>query len=77
MSKHQSEPKRKRGRPVKYTMPEKINAAYEAEAETWEAQAEMFVRVAAGFVLLDAWETASRQWEMNQKRLRYTDLIAN
>ena len=44
------------------SLPEK-NAAYEAEAETWEAaaeaseaQAEVFVRAAAGFVLLEEWE---------------------
>ena len=49
---------------------EKINAAYEAEAQTWDvaaaamdAQAEMFVRVAKGFFLLEAWETTSQQLE--------------
>ena len=33
MSKHQSEPKRKRDRPVKYTMPEPIDATPEEVAK--------------------------------------------
>ena len=49
---------------------ERINAAYEAEAQTWDAaatamdaQAEMFIQVAKGFFLLEAWETTSQQLE--------------